>query len=145
MKDYIGELVKIAEDKIGAMMPLVEAALSKLQIAMREGDAEKCAFYGKQVAELGAALSRLGTVVQKAGVSGDVTFPAVSDGAIALQACIDEAEDILQGYDEDTGTPSTKWKVGDIKGWLDKNEIEYDEKAKKDELLVLVEGVLGES
>ena len=138
MESYTAKLWNLVTEKVGALTPLIESAADNLAVAVKEDDAVMGRVYAKQVADLGGALTRLGTVAQKAFADDKVTLREGAEITVALESCIDEAEDIIQGYDEDTGTPDAKWKVGDIKSWLTKNEIEFPSDAKKDDLLALV-------
>lgn len=101
MDSYLANLYQTIESRLGALGGLIPTIASTVKIALVEGDVEKITTRTAELREATAALDNLAGVLDAAVADGQVSLAEGAEAALALEAAVDQIEDIIRGYDED--------------------------------------------
>ena len=101
MDNYLEKLWDLAEAKMGALAGLAPTIAANVKISLKEGDVGMVRVRATELRECAAAQDRLGVALLDAVADGSVDLAEGADVALALEKVLDEAEDVIRGYDED--------------------------------------------
>ena len=85
--------------KLGSVAAFIPGIAESVKIAIESGDVEKVRAHATQLKELAAAIDFLADAALDATDDGSITLVEGSELALAIESVIDEADDVIKGYD----------------------------------------------
>lgn len=101
MNSFLERLYDKAIARMGSLASFVPMIAKNLKAAIAEGDVEKIKRHTHELRELSAAQIKLADTVDAAVADGNIDLVEGAEIAVEFERVIDEAEDVIKGFDED--------------------------------------------